>query len=343
MATLKDLSAYLGLSVTQVSRALNGHSDVSEATRERVQEAALALNYQPNLSARKLARGRSGMIALVRRFFPEITKDGMFLDVITGLSLEFAKREMLLVLNVSPRDEDPVDVHQRLYAGGTIDGFVLLEPFVNDPRVKYLQEQGVPFVVHGRTEDAPDYAFFDIDNIGVGYELTKHLIKLGHERILLLNSFADRGYSYHREKGYRKALEEAGIAFDANLVENSRMFQKFGYDAVEKHFANNNPPTAIICGHLRIADGVYEALKARGLRIPDDVSVVSHDDLLPDYKIEDFEPPLTVCRAAIQDSWVPLTAFLDRAVAGEDPKNLQEIEPIELIVHASTAKANTRN
>ncbi len=118
MANLKDLSRHLGLSVTQVSRALNGYSDVSEETRKRVQKAARQFNYQPNLSARKLARGHSGMIALVRRHFPSINEDPMFLHVVTGLSLEFSKRDMQLVLHVSPEDEDIIQVHQKLFAGG---------------------------------------------------------------------------------------------------------------------------------------------------------------------------------------------------------------------------------
>ncbi len=337
MATLKDLSAHLGLSITQVSRALNGYSDVSEETRKRVQEAAQELSYQPNLSARKLARGRSGMIGLVRRHFPEITKDQMFLDVVTGLSLEFAKRDMQLVLHVAPRENDIVELHRKLYAGGAIDGFVLLEPFINDPRVEYLKSANIPFVMHGRTEDAPDYPYFDIDNEAVGYQLTKHLTDLGHKKIMLLNGFEDRGYNVHREQGYRRALDEAGLKFDPRLVRNARMNEDFGSDTVNLYFTGQDFPTAVIAGHVRIASGLMNELQANGFRVPEDVSVVSHDDELMDMPSNLFEPPLTVSRANIRDSWVPLGDFMERAVQGEPAENLQQIHNIELIVRHSTA------
>ncbi len=337
MATLKDLSAHLGLSVTQVSRALNGYSDVSEKTRKRVEEAAKELEYQPNLSARKLARGRSGMVAIVRRYFPEITKDPMFLDVVTGLSLEFAKRDMQLVLHLAPRENDAVDLHRKLYAGGAIDGFVLLEPFVDDERIDYLKAANVPFVVHGRTTDEPDYAFFDINNEAVGYELTKHLLDLGHRRIALLNGFEGRGYNNHRRKGYLKALEEAGVAVQADFICHERMTESYGRQKTLELFALTEKPTALICGHVRVAKGVYEALHELGLKIPEDVSVVAHDDAIADHPADSFEPSMTVSSAAIQHSWVPLGDFMDRAIRGDDPKELQEIENIELVVRQSSA------
>ena len=114
MATLKDLSRHLGLSVTQVSRALNGHSDVNEQTRARVQEAAKILKYQPNISARRLVTGRSGTVGLVVP--PPVSTDGhaVFVEMISGLSASFAQQNVHFLLHVVNPQEDPVAVHRRL-------------------------------------------------------------------------------------------------------------------------------------------------------------------------------------------------------------------------------------
>ena len=102
MATLKDIARALDLSITQVSRALNDHSDVSEDTRLRVKDAARAMNYHPNASARKLVSGRSGMVGLVVPQHRTIGQDGIFLEVVAGLSAQFSG--CLLYTSPSPRD-----------------------------------------------------------------------------------------------------------------------------------------------------------------------------------------------------------------------------------------------
>ncbi len=101
MATLRDISRELGLSVTQVSRALNGHDDVSEETRARVQDIAKALKYQPNLTARKLVTGKSGIVGLVLPQVPTAPEDTLFVQIVGGLSRHFSRRQMQFVLHIA--------------------------------------------------------------------------------------------------------------------------------------------------------------------------------------------------------------------------------------------------
>ena len=153
MTTLRDLSRHLGLSVTQVSRALNNHSDVSEDTRERVHAAARELGYQPNVSARRLVTGRSGMLGLVLPDVPPEPEDSMFVQIVGGLSKHLSRLGRQFVLHIADPEEDIVEVYRRLTSSGAIDGFVLLEPLLKDRRVAYLRGAGVPFVIHGRVEE----------------------------------------------------------------------------------------------------------------------------------------------------------------------------------------------
>jgi LacI family transcriptional regulator len=338
VATLKDLSRHLGLSVTQVSRALNGHSDVNEATRNRVRDAAQRLNYAPNLSARKLATGRSGTVGLVIPAPADAAGDPLFVQMISGLSRSFAQRDIRFLLHIVEETDDPVAVHRRLVDSSVLDGFVIVEPRIDDKRIEFLRKRGVPFVVHGRTGGQHDHPFFDIDNYAVGYRLTQHLTRLGHRRIAFLNGMADRSYCAARTQGYRDALQAAGVPFDPYLLRYGPM--QHGAGLVETIQLMQDPatrPTAIITGNTMLAKGVYEALGALSLAIPQDVSVVAHDDLLPEPETAAMHPPLTVTESALHLSWDPLARLLVEALGGEGVEKLQVIGDVDFKERVSTA------
>ncbi len=338
MTTLKDLSRALNLSVTQVSRALNDHSDVSEATRERVKIAAKHLNYQPNISARRLVTGRSGLVGLVMSYMSESPQDRQFLDVVGGMSKHFARAGLQFVLHMADPDEDEVSVYRKLVSGGGIDGFVVLDPKINDKRLAYLKKAGVPFVLHGRDCVAPDYPFFDIDNFRVGYELTRHLLEQGHRRIAFLNGSPGRTYVAHRTDGYRAALAEFDVPFVPGLMRNDQMSEGFGIrDTIRLMDKVSQAPTAFIAGNTWIAKGIYEGLRALGLRVPQDVSVVAHDDLLPDVHAGAMLPPLTATESPLHLSWEPLARFLSASLAGTDVSELQSLDAARFVQRGSVA------
>lgn len=335
MTTLRDLSRHLGLSVTQVSRALNGHSDVGQETRQRVMAAAQELNYQPNLSARKLVSGRSGIVGLVLPGVPARQYDSLFVQIVGGLSRHFSARNMQFVLHISSPEEDPVRVYERLVNSGSLDGFVVLEPVANDPRIAFLRKRNVPFVIHGRIGPKCDHPFFDIDNEEVGYTLARLLIDAGHRRIAFLNGAAGRTYSEARAAGFRRALSEAGIPFDSATLLNGEMTQGFGLISTAKLWGEPVRPTGIACGNLLIANGVLSALDAFGLSVPKDVSLVAHDDVLPGLDSGAMPVPLSVTRSPLEESWKPLADILASAIEGEPLANLQRFGGIARLERAS--------
>lgn len=340
MATLKDISRHLGLSITQVSRALNGHSDVNAETRKRVERVAKQLKYSPNVTARKLVSGRSGMVGLVYPSYSHITADNSFLETITGLSLEFSSRGMQFVLHVTPADEDLIGPYERLISGGSLDGFVLVEPLTEDVRIDYLKQRNVPFVVHGRANSAPDYPYFDIDNYDVAFRLTSYLAARGHRNIALINGQIGRTYAIDRLRGFTDALKAAGLPYHAHLVAHGRMTDSLGMLSTVQMFTGSGiKPTAIISSNILIANGIYKALQALDLSIPRDVSVVAHDDVLLQLRASAFYPPLTVTRSALKNSWAPLANFLTGAVDGLPVEQLQEVANAEFIERGSVADA----
>ncbi len=336
MARLKDIAIRLDLSITQVSRALNDHSDVNEDTRKRVKAAARAMNYQPNISARKLVSGRSGMVGLVVPQSRTLTSDGLFMEVVAGLSTQFSGRGMQFVLHIAREDEPILPVYARLIGSGALDGFVLIDPYDDDPRVPFLMQAGVPFVVHGRIDAAPDYPFFDIENEEVCYRSTAYLVSRGHRRVALINGSEGRSYVAARTRGYIAALQQHGVAPPPHFLRHGTMSEAHGLISTIELFSKPPPhPTAIVCANVQIAKGAYQALASLGLSVPQDVSVIAHDDHLPGLRASAFFPALTVTKAPLRDSWKPLADCLAGAVGGQPLQDLQLIGAYEFIARNS--------
>lgn len=342
MATLKDIARALDLSITQVSRALNDHTDVNEETRQRVKEAAQAMNYHPNASARKLVSGRSGMVGLVVPQHRNIGQDGIFLEVVAGLSTQFSGRGMQFVLHIMAEHEPAIPVYQKLIGKALLDGFVLIDPQDHDPRIDFLRKSGIAFVVHGRVGKTIDYPYFDIENEQLAYDLTAHLLARGHRRIAFLNGVAGRSYVTVREQGFRRALQDAGLGGPGPLHLHGEMDEASGLTGTIRLFSGEGPrPTAIVCGNVRLARGVYQALAALGLSVPGDVSVVAHDDELPSLRASAFFPSLTVTKSPLRDSWEPLADCLAGAIEGKPLAGLQRIGSYTLIARNSVAAPPT--
>ncbi|WP_176559335.1 LacI family DNA-binding transcriptional regulator [Rubellimicrobium roseum] len=336
MTTLRDLSRHLGLSVTQVSRALNNHADVSADTRERVHRVARELGYQPNVSARRLVTGRSGMLGLVLPGIPAEAENAMFVQIVGTLSQHLARMGRPFVLHIADPAEDVLDAYRRLTASGAIDGFVLLDPEIRDRRVAFLRTADVPFVIHGRIEEPHDYPFYDIDNRGVAERLTGLLTAAGHRRIAFLNGPKRRTYAVSRLHGYRAALARAGVAEEAGLHRFGPMTEGEGLLAGVALWGEGGPrPTAVVCGNSRLAAGLLRAFDALGLRVPRDVSVVVHDDELPGVRPQAFDPPLTATWSPLALGWPHLAQILAAAVDGAALPALQVQGEVGLVERAS--------
>ncbi len=221
---------------------------------------------------------------------------------------------------------------------GILDGFILNAPMVADPRVAFLRQKGIPFVVHGQTVDAPDYPFYGIDNKGVSEDSVELLTDLGHRRIALLNGDAANAFARDREKGFHATIAARSLTVPDAFFSEESPSESYGYtQALAMLSGRLGPrPTAIICASTLIAAGVYEAAADLGLSIPADLSVVAHDDALPDFRAVEFSPSLTVTRSPLRDACVPLANHLIDHIAGGEPQILQTQIRAELIVREST-------
>lgn len=336
MATLKDIGDALSLSPATVSRALNGFPEVSEKTRALVAETAKKMNYRPNQIAKKLVSGRSGMVGMILK--PESTQatDAAFYEIMFGLSDHLARRDIDLVFHASTADEILMP-YKRLVEKNTLDGFILNAPEKNDPRISYLREHGIPFVVHGRTDEA-DYAYYDIDNESLSGDALSLLANLGHQRIAFLNGPKAFSFSASRLTGFKKAAVRKGLTIPDFAIHHGLLTEDYGYSAALSLLSGHEgtPPTAIICASTLIAAGAFRAANDLNISIPTDLSIIAHDDAVPQMRAVNFNPALTVTRAPFRDACAPLAKAICDLLDGVLPTDLQTIERAELIIRDST-------
>ncbi|MEL6681806.1 MAG: substrate-binding domain-containing protein [Pseudomonadota bacterium] len=340
MATLKDIGAELGLSPATVSRALNGFPEVNKDTVNRVREAAERLGYRPNRIAQRLVTGRSGMVGMIIKIRADMSADQTFFEMLTGMTAALGALDTDLVLAVD-QDDDPVTPYRKLLERDILDGFILNAPVPGDARVAFLQEKGIPFVMHGQTAPVVDYACYGIDNVAVSEDAVRLLTSLGHKRIALINGQARYAFAADRLRGFQMAMQKEGLQVPDEFMAVDAETEMEGYTLALDMLAGRGgtAPTAFVCASTLVAAGVLRAVKDRGLKAPRDISVVAHDDALPLMHAVNFEPALTVTRAALRDACVPLAELLVAHVKGAPAE--QRIERAELIVRQSTGPAPT--
>ncbi|MFZ3580543.1 LacI family DNA-binding transcriptional regulator [Loktanella sp. DJP18] len=317
MVTLRDISRDVGLSVTQVSRALGGHADVNRDTRDRVQQAAKRMGYRPNAIARGLKTGRSGIVAMIVAGSRDPEANAHLFEIVMGMSAEISALGLQFVLHVAQPGQDAARLHADLYRSGGIDGFVLIGPAPDDPRIATLTALGAPFIVHGR-DPAQPHAHVDIDNYRVGRLMADHLLDLGHRRIAFLNGPETEFFAIRRRRGVEDACAARGLPADPALLLTTTMIEPHGRRLTLDLLGAAAPPTAIIAGNTMLARGIFQAAKDRGLRIPDDLSVLAHDDGLELFALDSFAPRLGGTVAHLKTAWVTLSQDLQQVIAAQN-------------------------
>lgn len=278
---LKQLSARLGLSPTTVSRALNGYDDVSDATRRRVVAMAKELGYRPNSGARRLALGRTDAVGVVYPLEVADLGDPRFLEVIEGLSDRFEAAGIDLLL-VSAREKSELQTYDRLVRGQRVDGLIVARTRVEDARIDYLRQVGLPFVAYGRTAHPDTFPWFDFDNLAGAGLAVEQLAALGHRRIAYLHAPLMLNFATQRHAGFTQAMARAGLEVRREAVISSGMSRRNGYAATQRLLALTPRPTAIIVDNNLCGVGVVRALLDAGVSIGSEISVIVYDGVPSD-------------------------------------------------------------
>ena len=334
---LREFAKQLGLSATTVSRALSGYPEVAESTRRRVIEEAFRLGYQPNINAVRLVTGRAGAIGVVMGRNSEFH----FAEFMRGMAERLSQDEVDILVSpiANHGSDDEIELCRRLATSRRVDAIIVTSPKPNDARIRLLHELGMPFVVHGRSDIDVPYAWLDIDNEFAVYRSAAHLIDLGHRQIAMINGRPGFTFSLHRDTGYRRALEQNGLAFDPGLVAHGDFTDDIGYKHARNLLSRENRPSAFIAGSMMTALGIYRAARSLGLNIGKDLSVIAHDDDISFLSAENMVPALTATRSSMRQAGKRCASMLMDILDKKVPNTCCELWTPELILRDSTTRA----
>lgn len=277
--TIYDIAKRAGVSIATVSRVFSGSAPVAEATRERVFAVAGELGYEPNVSARSLARKSTQLIAAV---VPMLTSY-FFMEVIRGVQDRLAESDYDLLVFAS-RSPEHVDAQlARAVQKGRADGLLLCSTPLTPARAEVLRAAAAPTVLVDSLHS--DFDSVAVNNREGGYVATRHLLDTGYERVALIAPNAASVPGLERRGGYEDALREAGRKVEERLIVTSEGEEQHGYTreagyaAMQRLLRLPEPPDAVFAASDVQALGAIKALREAGLRVPDDVALVGFDDI----------------------------------------------------------------
>jgi LacI family transcriptional regulator len=327
-ATIRDVAREAGVSVATVSRVLNDSGPVRDTTRRRIREVAARLDFTPNTTARSLSTRRTHTIGVL---LPDLYGE-FFSEIIRGID-QTAQRHRFHVL-ISSSHNKPAEVEAAVAAmRGRVDGLVLLASGLDAGILaKHLPER-VPVVLINADHDGSHFDCLNVDNFGGAVAMTRHLLLLGHLEVRMIRGADHNRDAGERERGFRAALQAAGIACQDSWVVSGDFTEASGYRATQELLAAPTRPTAIFAANDSMAVGALSAVRDAGMRVPEDVAVVGFDDV----PIAEFvSPPLTTVRVAIATLGATAAERLFLSIQAQNRNERKhETLPTELVIRRS--------
>ena len=332
--TIRDVAKHLNLSITTVSRALDGYDDVAEQTRARVIQAAHELGYAPSRAARQLRRQRTDALGYILPVTTPRFADPFFSEFIAGLGDETASHGFDLLVSTAPPGEAAEQaIYRRWVMSRQVDGMILSRMRLEDWRVRFLHKSNFPFIVLGHCQMPINFPLIEVDGRSGFKTLVAHMVARGHARIAYIGASPELTLQADRFTGYQEGLEAAGIPYEAALVAEGNLTRDGGYRAAQQLLDLPNPPTAIVAVNDLAAIGAMSAARERGLEVGRDLAIAGFDG------IEDSkhtQPPLTTLNQPVYEIARRLVSMLLKLIKDEPLTEQQIVLEPELIVRAST-------
>lgn len=310
-ANIRDVAARAGVSPMTVSRVINREDNVKPETRELVNAAIRDLNYAPNPAARSLAGSAPFRIGLIY----DNPSAGYLSELLVGSLDESARTGAQLIVERTSAGRTAADMLDKLIRNG-VNGLILPSPLCEDEALlKRLRTADVALVAIAPGRESGDFATVRIDNVAAAYELTQHLLTLGHRRIGFIKGAANQPDGELRLEGFLKALKDAGLDPASAPIAQGEFTSRSGRDAARRLLAIEPRPTAIFAANDDMAAGVLRVAGERGLSVPRDLSICGYDDTPLSRQIF---PSLTTVRQPTNDMGRVATEELLKAI--RDPE-----------------------
>lgn len=325
--TMKDIAKQAGVSKSTVSRALADDSRVNEETKKKIKKLAKVMKYQPHKAAQALANKNTNIIGIVFPKFPRTIADPFFLDFLQGIGDIAVKNSYSLNLY-----NDDLQNLDKIFHKHNVDGIILTEPKLDDPRIGFLKKEGLPFVFLGNPMADQDVYWVETDNQIGAYQAVNYLLNCGHKKIATITGSLDLVAGQYRLQGYKDALLDKGIVIRPELIVNADFTQQGAYQATKELLNKEADFSAIFAANDLMALGIFKALKEVGLKIPKDVAVMGYDGI----QIGEFVDPTltTIYHSGIKMGQIAMGLLL-KILRMEVIEEKHILIPPELLVRGS--------
>lgn len=285
MPTIMDVAKAAGVSTATISRVVNGNGYVKEETKQRVLDVIQDLGYFPSAIGQSLRRNRTNVIMVIAREL----NNPFLATVIRSIESVARDHEYSVILHEYSPDLMRADDLEHFISTRKIDGMIFLTAEAKLKEFQRISEK-CPTVLACEYVEYMDIPSISIDNIAAVMDVMKYLVSLGHTDILFLNGTTENITCRDRLRGYRIYLEQNGLSFNPQLVIPVDCTSECAYQAVTQAFDTGKRFSAVFCGSDVMAIGAMKAVRDRGLRVPDDISIIGFDDI---EFAEYIEPSLT--------------------------------------------------
>ncbi len=327
---IRSVARLAGVSVSTVSRALNGYDDVNAETRQRVQAAAEELGYRASHAASTLRRKQTNTVTfMVSKPWTKFV-DPYFLGIIDGLELALTAHGLDLQVTMARDFDAELSVIRRAVERDRSDALIFARTRPEDDRIEWLQERGFPFITVGRTL-RNSHSFVDRDQVKLGRDAVRRLAALGHKQIGHLTTPLRYTYTHLTMQGVREGLEAAGLEYDPRLDVECFLSRRTGEEAVTELFMRGQRPTALVCGNDLIAISAMEGLRRLGLSPGEDVALIGCDDIPV---AAHLRPALTTFNLDLEALGIKLGQLMVARLGG-DMTVRQELIPAPMIIRQS--------
>ena len=316
--SLKAIAAVLGLSVTTVSRALNGYQDVAPETRKRIEEEAQRRGYRPNAAARRLKTGRANAVGLVYPINSSPLSDSDFSDMLLALDHHLARYEINLLL-LADKQQSPSNL-TRLLRSGAVDALIVGHTTPEDSRLHTLLQTNFRFLALGRSDLPSTYAWFDVDHLAGSQLAVSWSLAQGWQRIAWLGSNENSTQVRDRRQGYLTALGEIAPYAMAAVAPSRRA----GYHQTREWLADVSVPEVIITDCAALAEGAAVALHQAGRAAGEGAILLAGWEGLPRDAILDH-PVVAIRQAAPHKAGEQVAEMVMQLINGAPPETLQTL------------------
>ena len=331
MATIYEVSDLAGVSLATVSRVLNDSDRVSAKTREKVLAAMAELDYRPNSIAQSLASNRSNCVGvLVSEVYGPI-----FGAMLAGIEAELRAAGKFAIFATGHNDKEKEREAIRFLIGRNCDALILHVEALSDEYLQQQEHDAPPFVIINRLVPGLEDCCITLDNEHGGYLASKKLLEMGHKDIAYISGPLSWGDASARLAGHKRALQEFGCRFDERLLVEGDYSEMGGSNAMTQLLQQGIPFTAVVCANDEMAVGAMDMIRARGMSMPEDMSIVGFDNAPLSRHLY---PKLTTINYPVADMGRMAAQWVLRNVYDKKGIEIQRIFEPTLVSRASAAR-----